>query len=87
MLKFGNLLLAAVAVLICSPAALAGKTRNVVLVISDGVRWQEVFSGADPTLLNEKEGGSWTPVAELRKKRRRPTWTSSACLSSGEKSW
>ena len=67
MLKFGNLLLAAAAVLICSPAALAGKTRNVVLVISDGVRWQEVFSGADPSLLNEKEGGSWTPVAELRK--------------------
>jgi hypothetical protein len=44
------------------------KTRNVVLIVTDGLRWQEVFSGADPLLLNEKAGGSWTPVAELRKK-------------------
>ena len=27
----------------CSPA----KTENVVLIVSDGLRWQEVFSGAD----------------------------------------
>ena len=37
-----------------TPAAWAGKTRNVILVIADGVRWQEVFTGADPSLLNEK---------------------------------
>ena len=55
-------------VILAAPAALAGKTRNVILVISDGVRWQEVFSGADPTLLNDKEGGSWTPVAQLKAK-------------------
>jgi hypothetical protein len=30
--------------------ALAGKTQNVVLIVSDGLRWQEVFSGADPAL-------------------------------------
>ena len=48
-----------------SPAAL--KTRNVVLIVSDGLRWQEVFTGADPLLLNDKAGGSWTPDAELRK--------------------
>jgi hypothetical protein len=48
--------------------ALAGKTQNVVLIVSDGLRWQEVFSGADPTLLNEKEGGSWLAEAELRKR-------------------
>jgi len=42
------------------------KSRNVVLIVCDGLRWQEVFTGADPTLLNEEAGGSWTPVAELR---------------------
>ena len=44
------------------------KTRNVVLIVTDGLRWQEVFTGADPLLLNDKAGGSWTPVAELRQK-------------------
>ena len=33
MLKFGNLLLAAAAVLVCSPAALAGKTRKEDLMV------------------------------------------------------
>lgn len=50
------------------PAAAAPKTRHVVLIISDGLRWQEVFTGADPALLNDKAGGSWTPEAELRQK-------------------
>ena len=40
--------------LCCASAAWAGKTRNVILVIADGVRWQEVFTGADPALLNEE---------------------------------
>ena len=35
------------------------KTRNVVLIVSDGLRWQEIFTGADATLLNEKHGGIW----------------------------
>ena len=48
--------------------AQAGKTRNVVLIVSDGLRWQEVFTGADLSLLNEKEGGSWVPQSELRKR-------------------
>ncbi len=48
--------------------AWAGKTRNVILVITDGVRWQEVFTGADPTLLNGEAGGSWTSAAELKAK-------------------
>jgi Type I phosphodiesterase / nucleotide pyrophosphatase len=63
-----NLLIAAGVALLFSPGALAGKTRNVILVIGDGVRWQEVFTGADPMLLNDKAGGSWTPVAELKEK-------------------
>ena len=51
---------------LCSPSAswqlsgaagaFAGKTQNVVLIVSDGLRWQEVFTGADPALL-ERQGG------------------------------
>jgi hypothetical protein len=50
------------------PAALSAqaKTRNVVLIVSDGLRWQEVFKGADPTLLNEEHGGIWESEAKLR---------------------
>jgi hypothetical protein len=33
------------------------KTRNVVLVTTDGLRWQEVFRGADESLINKKDGG------------------------------
>src|SRR5580693_7563617 len=42
------------------------KTHNVVLIVSDGVRWQEVFTGADPTLMNEKDGGIWDKEQDLR---------------------
>ena len=60
------------ALILLAPAAHAQaasplKTRNVVLVVSDGVRWQEVFTGADPTLLNEKNGGIWDKEADLRR--------------------
>jgi len=48
--------------------ALAGKTQTVVLIVSDGLRWQEVFTGADPTLLNEKDGGSWLEEVDLKKR-------------------
>jgi Type I phosphodiesterase / nucleotide pyrophosphatase len=43
------------------------KTRNVVLIVSDGLRWQEVFTGADPSLLNEKNGGIWDKEEDLRR--------------------
>ena len=33
------------------------KTRNVLLVTIDGLRWQEVFGGADESLLNKEHGG------------------------------
>jgi hypothetical protein len=33
------------------------KTRNVVLIVTDGLRWQEVFLGPDRSLLNKKHGG------------------------------
>lgn len=31
------------------------KTKNVIIITLDGLRWQEVFTGADSTLLNNKE--------------------------------
>ena len=43
------------------------KTRNVVLIVSDGLRWQEVFTGADPELLNEANGGIWDKEEDLRR--------------------
>src|SRR6195256_483526 len=43
------------------------KTHNVVLLVSDGVRWQEVFTGADPTLMNSKNGGIWDKEQDLRR--------------------
>lgn len=51
-----------------APASAQGRTRNVILIVSDGVRWQEIFHGADPSLLNYQSGGSWEPEAELRRK-------------------
>ncbi len=48
------------------------RTRNVVLIVSDGLRWQEVFTGADPTLLNEAHGGIWDKEADLRREFWRP---------------
>lgn len=40
---------------------LSRKTRNIILVTTDGMRWQDVFRGADPSLLDKEHGG----VAEL----------------------
>jgi hypothetical protein len=62
-----TLFMALLAALAWSAAGAAGKTRNVVLIVCDGLRWQEVFTGAEEALLNEKVGGSWTSEAELRK--------------------
>ncbi len=53
--------------------ALAGKTRNVVLIVSDGLRWQEVFQGADPLLLDPKNGGNWVGEKELKSRYWRET--------------
>ena len=33
------------------------KTRNVVLIVTDGLRWQEVFQGPDHSLMNREHGG------------------------------
>lgn len=34
-----------------------GNDRSVFIITYDGLRWQEVFSGADETLLNKDNGG------------------------------
>ncbi len=33
------------------------KTRNVLLITVDGLRWQEVFGGAEATLIDKEAGG------------------------------
>jgi hypothetical protein len=33
------------------------KTRNVILITTDGLRPNEIFTGADPELMNKKSGG------------------------------
>jgi hypothetical protein len=33
------------------------RTRNILLVTTDGLRWQEVFGGADAALLTKENGG------------------------------
>lgn len=55
------------ACVLCSAPVWAGKTKNVILVIPDGVRWQEVFTGADPLLLGV-DGGNWEETSDLKKK-------------------
>jgi hypothetical protein len=54
------------------------RTRNILLVTSDGLRWQEIFGGADLALMNKENGGVEKPkvlqqefggeTAEIRRK-------------------
>lgn len=67
MFRFAQLILIALAGFCGASAAWAGNTQNVFFVIADGVRWQEVFTGADPLLLTDA-GGNWTPTDELKHK-------------------
>src|SRR5688572_7998723 len=57
-----RLLALALALLLASPAAAQDPAppragRNVVLVLVDGLRWQEVFTGAEEALINKEIGG------------------------------
>ncbi len=58
--------LASVCPLWAQAAAHVQKTENVVLIVSDGLRWQEVFTGAEAALLDPKTGGGWEPQDVLR---------------------
>jgi hypothetical protein len=68
----------AILLLLLAPAARAADreaavaTRNVILITADGLRWQEVFRGADEALIS-KEAGGVRDVAKLRECYMRPT--------------
>ncbi len=60
-------------------------TENLLIVTTDGLRWQEVFGGADEALMNRQRGGVqdlprlkrdfWRPTAEGRREALLPfTW-------------
>ena len=50
-----------------APAAPPRAAENVLVVTLDGFRWQELFGGADESLLDAKQGG----VKDLPGLRRR----------------
>ncbi len=49
--------IALLALLVASLAVAQVRTENVVVIVTDGLRWQEVFRGAETALLTEKPGG------------------------------
>lgn len=55
--RMSNLLAVALLSLACSADAADLKTRNIVLITTDGLRWQEVFTGAEKALINKQYGG------------------------------
>jgi len=66
----------------------ARRTHNVVLITTDGLRWQELFGGADEQLLNKEAGVSdpaalkqefWRDTPEARREALLPfIWTVTA---------
>ena len=56
---------------VSNAAAQQRQTRTVVLIVSDGLRWQEVFGGADTALIASRQGVGDT--AALRRDFARPT--------------
>lgn len=46
------------------PSAL--KTRNVVLIVLDGVRPEEIFTGAEQALMDSEHGGIWADPNTLK---------------------
>jgi hypothetical protein len=43
------------------------RTENVIFVMSDGLRWQEIFNGADAALMDKEHGGV-TDIDGVRRK-------------------
>ncbi|MGR3811811.1 alkaline phosphatase family protein [Jiulongibacter sp. NS-SX5] len=72
-------------ILIFSVSLAAQKTENVILITLDGVRWQEVFKGADQRILHDEdytenissvERQFWNESAEVRREMLMPfLWT------------
>ena len=55
-------------------------TRNVVLIVTDGLRWQELFRGADKSLMNRKYGHVQDTIALRRAFSRDDTDSARAAL-------
>lgn len=65
-----------------APSGRKGRTRTVVLVLIDGLRWQEVFTGAEEALISKELGGVekpeplraayWRPAPEARREALMP---------------
>src|SRR5579872_2641588 len=61
---------------VCVRAQTAHKTQNVIFVMTDGMRWQDVFRGADAALIGQAGGAGnvdelkrlyWRESAEVRR--------------------
>jgi len=54
-------------------AARQRKTKNLLLVTADGLRWQDLCAGLDPRLMNQKDAGmTETGAPELRDRLWKP---------------
>ncbi|MGV3533103.1 MAG: alkaline phosphatase family protein [Chthoniobacteraceae bacterium] len=69
------LLLAALLLPLSARAAEPTKAQLVLFVSADGVRWQDVFRGADESLMNKEAGGIRGTPNALRRKWWRPDAT------------
>lgn len=70
-----RLVLTVIIALVCLPLETIGSelaTRNVVLITADGLRYQELFTGMDPTLAADQKSGV-QDVQKLRAQFWRPT--------------
>ncbi len=67
--------IAVLTVLVATPALAELRTHNVVLITVDGLRHQELFSGVDPLLLENKERAGIKDLDRLREQYWRPTAT------------
>jgi hypothetical protein len=57
------------------------ETQNVILITTDGLRWQEVFTGAEQQLLNKEHGGvNDTKATEIKYWRESPEERRSALM-------
>src|SRR3954447_27027852 len=67
------LLTSATALAVSGAVAAQRKTKHIVLFTSDGVRWQDLFTGIDPLLMNEKAAGMGDGAADLRTRLWKPS--------------
>lgn len=57
---------------VCADEVASRKTENVILITYDGLRWQEIFGGAEEQLMN-KENGGVRKIPELKERFWRDT--------------